>query len=825
MRVDVRFFKFHFLRLTGFTLLTASSFGNPQDNQSSALLAQAYELTAKGDLESAEAAYQQMIQVDPQQGYPAMVRFLHRTGQTTATQEVLQSPSLAAQPSITRARSYVNAQMQREAIDLLRSASHDSTGTVYQRTLLLSNQLETLGEKDSAAKEIEKALWAPELKDNDRRDLFARLVQLGGPDHLSKVLPLMIDTVVSSSSITYPHARSMALDGLMALSLGPGYAEFHSTLESTSKNSASRAWLFALSSIRKGDEVRAYETLDSMSKQTNLSPRERTFLLEELATQVALDTSRAISIYEELLPLTDSPERVRLYLAQQHFRSDDYAKSVEILRDLNFDKLDDADQQTALNLYLTSLGVTGPMTDLVTEFQRLTKDLPYTKVRDLSTAPFLRFLPANEEGLQAELEKANANNESPNLFILEMAYQNHLGDQDGVAKALQKYVVSDPTNINAVEELADVLSSNAWNLIANNPQTSPPLSQLEKAANDASKALWDVIKLRPYAPDPYNKLISLYNLYEQPDKAREVPRYLADRPNATPDEIHLAAYIYATQGFPELSIPLYEKALSLQQDPRYRLNYAAALGRVGRVDDALEIYRDVIKNGVNGKQYHVHEVHLSALKLAEHHGKEREHVDFLLSLLDDPSVPDRKEFLLEEGKVLVAGHFYEEALKFFQKYQEEFPEDRREATDSIVSTHAEMKDFETARRILNDEMIRATTAEDLAFFRNNYALTFQLEGNVERAVMEWQKLAEELPSDHTAARGLLNAARALVEAGRPTQGRQLYEKYITMNVGDIYGEQLAREEIRRLDRMDIPASTLVDSAILEYGPDTNNSPE
>src|SRR5690606_2956340 len=114
---------------------------------------------------------------------------------------------------------------------------------------------------------------------------------------------------------------------------------------------------------------------------------------------------------------------------------------------------------------------------------------------DLSTAPFLRFNPANEEGLQSELEKASADGDSPNLFLLEMAFQNHLGDNDGVAKALQKYVDANPANINAVEELADALSSNAWNLIANNPQTSPPLSQLEKAANDASKALWNVIKL------------------------------------------------------------------------------------------------------------------------------------------------------------------------------------------------------------------------------------------------------------------------------------------------------------------------------------------
>src|SRR5690606_28771403 len=96
MRADVRSFKYHFSIIAGVTLFAVSCFGNPQASQSSAFLAQAYELTAKGDLNGAEAAYQQMIQVDPHQGYPAMARFLHRTGQTTATQNLLQSPGLAA---------------------------------------------------------------------------------------------------------------------------------------------------------------------------------------------------------------------------------------------------------------------------------------------------------------------------------------------------------------------------------------------------------------------------------------------------------------------------------------------------------------------------------------------------------------------------------------------------------------------------------------------------------------------------------------------------------------------------------------------------------
>ncbi len=783
------------------------------------LLAQAYTLTASGDKAGADAIYRQLIQCCPDTGFPAYARFLSKTAQTTAVEELLSNdPALAALPPLVRARTYVSAGRSTEAVELLRTPI-DQGQSVYQRTLLLSNQLEQLGQAEVAALELEKALGSAELSGPDLRDLFKRLLLVGGSERLSAVIPKVVETVVTSSTYTYPEIRELALAGLTALSMGSTYEDFHVSLKQNISTSPVQAWLFALSSLKKGDSETALATLEAVTSST-MTNNQKSIWLEELATLVALDTSRVISLYEELLPISNDATRIRLHLAQHHFRAKTFPKVVEILKPLDFNELQDGEQQTAMNLYLSSLGAIGPMADLVTELLRLSEKLPYEKVRDIAAAPFIHFSPDNLEGLRTAVEAqvSSSTETAANAYVLLMGLENQTGNHGGMYEALTRYTEARPNDSDAARELANGLASEAWHLVSDNVETSPPLEQLEKAANSASKALWNSIRLKPYSPEPYEKLMALYRLFNQPEKAVEVPKYLSERPNAMPEEVHLAAYVYATQGYPELSIPLYERALTMQDDTRYRLNYAAALGRVGRYEDAMKFYREIIEHGVNGHQYHIHEVHSSALALARKHGNGKEHLDFLMTMLNNKNVPEREVFLLEEGRVLASAGLYQEALHFFYKLKEEFPEEAVSATDIIVSTYAAIKDFDEARRVLSEEISRTTEPASLAFLRNNLALTYRLEGQIDPAVDQWQKLAADLPLERTATRALLNAARALAQTGRIEQARKFYNDFIQLATGDVIGEQLARDEVMRLDRMEVPTSMLVESAMLEYGP-------
>lgn len=783
----------------------------------SSLLTEAYRLTAAGQRPQADAVYQQLLQCCPDEGYPAYARYLSRTGQTTAVQDLLTShPGLAAQPVITRARAHIIAGRQGDAITLLRSDSAAS-GTLYTRTVLLANQLDMLGESATAATEIEKVLASPELSDADRRDLFGQLVRRGGSDSLARVLPTVVDSIISSSTLDYPQLRTLALDGLTALSMGPGYPDFHAALQQRAASAPSGAWLAALSSIRKGDNDAALALLEGVSTST-LSARQLRVILEEKARLLAGDTERTIGIYRQLVDLDAASDRLRLQLAQQYFRAHKIPDTVAILKPLNFAALDDGERMSALNLYLTSLGSTGPMPDLVTEYLRLSAGYPYQRVRDIASAPFPLFSPDNTQPLRTAIDDKLANTSgTQNLYILLMSLENLVGNQPAIAQALEKYTTARPNDVDAVMELADLRAAEAWQLVESNPATSAPLAQLQSTADTASRALWNAVRLKPYAPEPYNKLMALYTLYNQPDKARAVPLHLAERPNATAEEVHLAAYIYATQGYPELSIPLYERALAMQDDTRFRLNYAAALGRVNRYDDAMAIYRKIIQHGVNGRQYHIHEVHATALALAIKQGRDAEHLDFLEKLRGDKSVPQRDEFLLGESKVLASAGYYPQALQYLETYREEYPAEAVTATDAIVSVHVEKKDFNTARAVLAEQIAATTQPEQMAFLRNNVALTHRLEGNLDAAVAEWLKLAQDLPTEHTATHGLINAARALAQSGRINEAQTHYTNYIKLNTGDVTGEQIARDELASLGRMEVPTDMLVKSAMMEYG--------
>lgn len=802
---------------TALAALTIIPGGAAATTESQSLLTQAYALTAKGDHTAAEATYRQLLQANPADGYPAYARYLARTGKTTATAQLLASPEFSAQPPLVRARTLVQAGERQKAIQALKQESDTSTHTLYAKTLLLVNQLNSLGETEQASRQLEQAVQSPRLTGADRRDLFQHLLRIGGPTHLAEVLPQLAETIVTSSTITYVQARTMFVDALTVLGVGDNYADFHSKLMERAATPA-LAWLFALSNLKKGDTDAAASALDSVTS-TVLTPRQSAFILEEKARLYSQDSSKALPLYEELLKVTDDPNRIRLALAQQYFRQRDFAKVNRILDPIDMNALPEIEHQTALNMYLTSLGAAGAVQPLVEEFVTLTRDLPYEKTRDLSAAPFLMFSPDHVQPLRDALEQASkAPEASPNLFILQMALENQDDNTSGVLEALARYSRQQPENVDAAQELADALAAVAWQVTTENPTTSPPLEQLQPAGDAASKALWRVIRLRPYAPEPYSKLMALYTLYNQPEQARAVPLFLADRPNATAEEVHLAGYIYATNGMPELALPLYERALKQDNLPRYRINYAAALGRVGRVDEALAIYRDIIKAGVNGRQYTLGDLHSSALQLARRHGREKQHLDFLHGLLTDPDVAERKAFLLEEGQVLASAHLPNEALKFFDSYREEFPEDAAAATDLIVGTYAEMRQFDVARQILKDEIARTTAPEEVALLRNNFAIIYRVEGKVDEAVAEWQKLAADMPTQRTATAGLINAATLLTQSGQINRARELLKKYLALNTGDVTSEQVAREELAKLERLDVPAERLLDSAILEYGP-------
>lgn len=781
------------------------------------LMKEAIKATAQGDRERAAGLYRELLEQNPTEGYPAYVRFLARTGQTTAVASLLNDDAgFASQPAAVRARALVNAGHKQQAMEVLRAESSAGDASLFERTMLLSNLMEQLGERDEAARVLLEVIETPGLSASQQREMFERLLRVGDGAKLASVFPDLLDRLITSSDVSYPDLRELATAGLMELDNRNAANDFSASLRQTHQTSPTLTWLLALSSVNRGDSDFAMSILEGATSGTLASPAHGEVLLEELARMGGADSTRSIEIYEQLLPVARQPERIRFLLAQKYYLTRNFDKANALFKEMDWTRISGGERDGGVHFYTSSLAATAPMPEFVAGFVEMTSGYPYDRVWDYARGAFKYFSPDNMQALRTAVEDGATTAGSANAWLLVAELERSLGHKEGAREALQKYVDARPDDLLAIEHLAELWVEHATRVATADPQTSPALDVQERVANGAARVLWSAVKLKPYAPEYYGQLISLYRLYNLPEKAREVPRVLAEREGATAEDFHMAGYIYAINGMADLAIPQYEKAIAASDEVRYRLNYAAALGRADRAKDGLEQYHRIIRHGMNGHQYRPADTNLSAMELAHRSGLEDFHVKFLLSLLNDNEAVQRDELLPVVGRVLVSHGETHEALQFFEKFKEEFPERANEATDMVINTYVARKEFETARRLLNEEIAATTDTDQLVLLRNNVALTYQIEGKTEQAVQEWTRLAGEFPASRQATASMVAAAQAAVQAGRLELGRKLYNDYLAMNTGDAATEQIAREELGKLSRSAVEPSSILDSALLEY---------
>lgn len=791
---------------------------SPAPATTATLVEQAFKMTAQNRLQEAESTYRQLLETDPDEGLPLLARFLHRTGRTTDALSLLETSPASTAPPLLRARTAIAAGSPEKAVEILRG-SPSPDGDLYRRTVLLANSLQMLKRPEEAAEAIEQAVMLPGLAAVDRRDLFQKLALVGGPSHLRSALPVIVRELVTSSSLPYPTLRTIAVDGMIVISSSPEYADFHRDLEAGHAGSPAIAWLYALSLVRKGDAPSARQVLDSFTT-ASLTPSEKRVLFEELARMTAENPQRAISLYEEIIPLAPDSDRIRLTVAQLAFREKNYAKAAELLTGVDSANLDEGQLGLYKNVLLASLAHPYPESPLVDVFAREAEGLTWHRVRELAQAPFVTLSSDAYEALDKELRTALQASTAPaELHVLRLSLANATNDGSGLLDALGAYVEARPEVIDAAQEYADAAAQQAWFIMTADSQTSPPAEVMKQVGDTAAEALWRVVAVKPYIPEPYMKLIELYQLYGEPEKARRVPLALADRTSATAEEIHLAAYVSAQADMPQESIPLYERALKMSpNDTRFRLNYAGALTRVNRHKEADAIYRDVIERGVFGKQYHAHEVYANSIRNATAFGYKDDLLKFLRGLIPRKDVPQHDYYLMEMGKVLLGLEMPNEAIAFFQAVHDMYPEHAYQASDFLVQAHVAMGKFAEAEQMLARQEKESTDTASLLLVRSNYAATKAAQGKIAEAVAEYKRLAEKYPQERQAIRGLVTAANSLVKEGRFRAATELLHQYLSLDAGDPDGEASARELLARIENKDFPSDILVKSALEDTAP-------
>jgi tetratricopeptide (TPR) repeat protein len=370
-----------------------------------------------------------------------------------------------------------------------------------------------------------------------------------------------------------------------------------------------------------------------------------------------------------------------------------------------------------------------------------------------------------------------------------------------VVAALENYTQARPNDYEALNEYAIAASQQAWLMLAGPHETTPPLAMVQQAVDKAARALWKVVRMRPYATEPYLRLMELYRAVGERDKALGVASSLASHTSATAEEIHLAAYILDEAGYTTESLVLFRRAIELDpQNGRFRMNFANALRKLGRDAEAMAIYRDLFERGSHGHQHHVHQLTEDAFALAEKLGQTDALVQFWRSLATRPDVPQREELLPQIGELLVNKKRFSEGLEFLELARKLFPDTRDRVELSIAKAAAMQGDIAHAHAIYAARADRAPSRDARIDVLLDYGRLLATIGDFADAVAHWESLAAACPDQPRAARALLLAAQAELARGNSARAQQLANAYLSRDRGDSEGEREAREFLAELTR-------------------------
>ena len=760
------------------------------DDTTASLAAQAVRLTAQKKLPEAEKIYRQLAKQDPTDGLPRLARFLSATGQTTAAQELLVGDGAAQIPALLRARAALAAGDPALAGQLTTSATMDASDDAYTAVVVRVNALVSSGQKEAAAEVLAEATLNGHLSAQQRRELFDRLTHVGDADQVARTALLLVQSLAENPAIGFEPQRETALLALQNLTAGEAASRFRDELSSASATSAPAAWMLAIAQVRRGEAPQARELLKKRfaEDQTTAS---RVLLGRELASLLEDDRPATMRLLEELVALTNGDPVLRLQAAQMAYKMQDFPRAQRHLKDLDTSTFDEGRLWAWRNVAMGNVGKVSAPAAVIAEYEASSKGLPYEKLRELAEAPWVR-LSETPEQLQVHkllMERLADTSAPARLHILRMSLENQLINPAGVFEALTNYVAAAPGDFAALEELGALHGARVFQFAERlgkaDVATTP--AEFYQMVDAAAEVLWKAAEARPYQPQAFDRLMALYALVGDKEAARRVPQFLLVKNENSPEALGQAAFLYATNGLAEDAIPVYERAMKLRPDDlTLRMNYAGALTRVGRDKDAEGIYWSLMEHGMNGRQYHTHEIYANAYRLAERTNRVDHFLGFLAGLLKNPQVAQRDEFLLDVGKLLAFYGRPDASLPFFEAAQKEFPARAEEARAGLIRAHVARRDFDAAEKLIVEAEAATSSVDAQISARFGRADLARERGDVATAVKLWEELAAMHPKDTLAARGLLAGAELLVSTPPPDKARAsaLLERFNELNVGD-----------------------------------------
>ncbi|MEQ8818977.1 MAG: tetratricopeptide repeat protein [Sumerlaeia bacterium] len=732
---------------------------SPQSERAWQLIAEAIAKTAAGEREAAYALYREAADVDPESGIPALARFLTLTGQGEALDELFAALEESATTPTLRARSLAIAGRLDDAIALLRQAQPAGTdGLAAQSTALLARLLERRGEGSEAARLLQDALL--ETENLSAEQLLATPYMPLATAHANTLDPEPMTRAVGRALEAIAPDRLVAVEvidpWIRAVMARDDYFEIRGGILSAARQAGPGGALLGTRLLMfEEDPQGAQEFLQPLAAKHRgarfwpVIAAERAVLLRSLgrAEEAQMFTLQAARAEQGVA-------RARLLLdgARDAMAARDAAKALEILSEFPIGDLPGDEQVFAI---LVTLQAHARLEDLdgFTEFYAVHAAelnpeellLIHDGVLDkIVESPFALEI---EKAVRAQFAESPEDTE-PKLWLLAAEAARRAGLKPNELEARYQYTRLKPEDTAALFQLGQESYALVMELATLDREILEvlPEGEQEKVTAMAEKALTALVRVMPFAPEPQEWLMDVYKATDRPDMAAKVHELVTAQSDNS-SILGNAAYVLATNGFPEEAMKLYEKALERDPDNgQIAMNRAANLTRLKRWDEAIAFHKDLLEHGWKGKQWHNHDQVLRLWKYSAHLGQEEEIRQYFRTVITKVPEHFRETLYGDLTSNFTQEGQPEEAEFYLRKFLPvtENPSIRVDAWTEVAKSYQKAGQWERADELLVEAL---TTMDDYQQGRIDLTMArariWADEGRIEESVEQLRKLAEK----------------------------------------------------------------------------------
>ncbi len=778
------------------------------------LIRDAVAATGRGNHDAALQLYREAASIAPEQGIPALARFLKLTGRDDELAAMLATPNesgFEGLPPLAIARGLYAAGDVKSAIRALEGDMYVQNGDDAAGTLLLARLYESDSRPEDRQLLLLKATMTAE--DNSKRFVLWHELFAGNANAILSDPGLLLSAMgqgLRDPGISYGTLLPMLDEAVLKLQQRPDYFQNREEFLAGAAEHGAGAVLFATRMLNR--EERHDEALDYLKSHL---PGLRQSPLWEAVAEEHGELLRQTGKLEEFRNSLEQRARAskgrtavrlnlesaRVALALKDNRGaeaaldrieresipDDLHSEFILARLLAFSRMQDIDR--LIEVYPDSIG--GAREDDVELYHHVI----FTNILDTES----------HLAIESKVRDLFARDDKSPPVLWRLAAEASVASRrkPNEVEALYQWVTRSPDNTAALDQLAKVsgelateLASAPEELLAVDPD------EIEKTVRVADQALRQVILRRPWEPDAYVSLLGLEEAKGSEDPADVLVQLVNSESSGFRDRETLG-FVLATNGYPETAMTLYDELLEHEpENVSVQMNRAACLTRLERWDEAITFYKSILDDGYEGEPWHVHELVGRLWEIGKHLEREKEFIEWFRAapsrVRGDWGMTIVEEFgslCAHQGRIDLAEEFLRRTVD-----ESDDPNIKSRAWLRLVRTHAEAGDRDEAVSILAEaEENLASWPEQFTDLKLQHAELLITEDRKDEALNMLISAAATDPQDAFLADALHRAAQIAQELNQQERALSLYREFLDSPSRSFLRRQHAEEQIEILD--------------------------